>query len=812
MKNSDCTSDDTNIKDEYYILSAGEDSCFCLWRSDGKLLLKRRQQHGAIIWNLTYIEETHTVFTVGSDGNLIAYDLSMALKEINLMPGQIGILIPPISPNDKEYMAKIRFLNTNGDILIGISNNSRILHLHRTNMSTTSKHAKMLAWEKSRSHWTPWNINIDFKCSVFEVSIELNYTIVALCGHHRLILLRSHIKPQVLHTIIYNDSLPCGLIRTFIFLSRDYYLVGDNCGKILILRNNCKIIEYLSNPTFSGVSCKKKESWPIAAILLRNNSGIDHTEHILISTRQGFLILYARADDKINNFSRKSCIKYPSGSFGATCIKLQYQDQNKAVLCAYGRNSSIIWYKVDLCNSIIQIINMERIPVCWTATVLNLNKEIKINDLIIGFNDNHLVVWSRFHDILSQIPCGGGYRSWHYCLFENEFNNIYLNVVYVKSKRLYVYQIPINNRPLIATTCMIKKWHTASCNAIESIDSTMIVTAGDDNLIKLCQLKDSSGEIQVRQDIHSHISNVKALKLLQLSTNSYILLSGGGRGQLCGSRITHCNEIYQVEHIFSHILIPLKTESDAEQYNRRTDVRIMSIDALTVIEGTDCFYKIYLGCSDGYIRHLHLHLNSTKLIQEEVIHINYRKCILHVRTIPILNCLATATTNGILRFYDLKDYREICELKREYQSAITALDLYYNKERSILQILCGGDDQSISYMECKRAYNVPEKNLVNSELNFFSQSNHFYQNHLHNSQVTGVKIDKNGLFGYTAGIDRTVYQLDLKMNGLVTKCFRSSIADIKGISLFLRSNQLYCLIFGNGLQIYSFSNSTNVNN
>lgn len=763
-------------------------------------MLKRRQQYGATIWNFIYMKKTQTVFTIGSAGNLIAYDLSMMIKEqhINIENNNIAPLLHHVTCNRNEYFAKIRFLNINGDIIVGITNHNHIFHLQQTEITTNPN-----------GDWTPWKIHVDFKCTVFEVWIETDYSLLALGGHHRLILLKINFLPTLSKTIILDDKLPCGLIRSFIFLSRDCYLIGDNTGHILLLQEGGENLQLL--PKQSKSFSKEKETWPIAALYLNCNPQSGHKEHILISTRQGFLILFSRRQQDITkNFIEKTCIRHPHGNFGATCIQLQYQDQNQAIVCTYGRNNMILWYKIDLYLSNMELMNLERFPICWTAAIVQCKQPTHLENLIIGFNDNHLVIWSRQHNILSEFPCGGGYRSWHYCLLIDELKATHLKVIYVKAKTIFQYKMPIYNRALTTTTALVKRWHIAACNAIECTNSGLLVTAGEDNLIKLWYLIQSTGEIQFYQDLYFHISSVKAIKLLQIARESYILFSGGGRGQFCITRIKQNPKQCQIKLLLSHTLSPSASTTSInclETYNYKTDVRIMAMDVLMAKESVEYIYKIYLGCSDGYVRCLHFNLLTGKMMQENAIDIiNYKRCILHLHTISSLNCLMTATTDGKLQYYNLNNLIPIPELEIKYHSAIMALDILHRKDQSIIQILCGGDDQSVIYME----YFCNDFHKISSDIQskVFSKRKYICRNDLHSSQVTGVAIEENGLYGFTAGIDRIIYQLHLQNDCLVIRSFQSSIADIKGINnIFLKANKLYYIIFGNGIEIYTPPNN-----
>ncbi|XP_037816762.1 WD repeat-containing protein 6 [Lucilia sericata] len=726
-----------------YALSVGEDSYFCLWHKNGQLLFKRRQQYGATIWNFVYDNNTKTIYTIGSIGNLVAFGLSRVLQETQLP--QKETLLPALTEGAAtEYIAKIKFLNAKH--LIGVTNQNNL-------MTSIHKGEEWLNWEK-----VP--ITVNFKCTVMEVFENR----IAICGYKRLIILECQ-ENSGEFILLHDEELLKSVIRSFVFFSKQQYLLCDDQGNCLIFEDSLNNKQTLELP-------KCKEPWLTTAVKLQQQ------QYIVISNRQGNLLLYQLLQET-NNYDLKQIIKHPHGNLGATNLHCLQETLNSALIRSTGHDGALNIFSIDLINATMQTCSRQIIPVSWVEYIEKCYNDL---DLYLGFNDNHFVAWCKEFDFLLQLPCGGGHRCWHFMINSKDFK---ISLAFIKNKRVRFYEMPLLNKEL-TTLPLAKRWHIAPCNIMEILPKTshssqIVVTAGDDNLLKVHTFNPLNG-LKESKELHNHISNIRALKLLPLNDNEFLIFSGGGRAQLCVSKV-NCSS-YHINELINYTLKPdSSNKTNDKEYNFDPETRLMALDVKSVNKEE---YEIYVGCSDGFIRHLKLNLKTMETqLQTQYF---YGKCILQLKYLADLDLIIVAATDGLLKFYDSK-ISKCCHQLQHHSSGINGLAVLYNSSNNCLKILSGGDDQAVSYTE------LSVKNLD------FVILNEFHKPYLHTAQVCASALSSCGLYGFTSGVDQMLHKLDLK-TGEVVDSFYSCVADIKGVAL---ADSDVCLLYGCGLQIYAFN-------
>ena len=732
---------------QVYALSVGEDSYFCLWHKSGELLFKRRQQYGATIWNFVYDSQTKTIYTIGSVGNLVGFGLTEVLKETQQLT-QTESLLPAIEEGKSaEYIAKVKFLKEN--LLIGITNQNRL---------------KLSKYQEIENKWHDWqtiDVQVDFKCTVMEVYQNR----IALSGYKRLILLE-YISERKEFITLYDKELLQSVIRCVVFFNRSNYLVCDDKG-------NCNIFTETIDATRTLILPKCKEPWLTSAVQL------NHQKHMVISNRQGNLLLYTFNDDN-NNYELIQTIKHPHGNLGATNLHCIEECATTAFIRSTGHDGALNFFSLDFKDSTIAACRRQIIPVAWLEHIENGFNDI---NLFLGFNDNHFVVWCKEYDFLLQLPCGGGHRCWHFVINSRDH---YISLAFIKNKRVRYHKLPLLNTEL-TNLPLAKRWHIAPCNIMQILagdnhKSSIAVTAGDDNLIKIHLLNPEGLNEQL--ELHHHISNIRALKLLPLNIHEFLIFSGGGRAQLCVTKVNNLN--FHIKELINYTLKPFneqKTTNGKSSYNFDPETRLMSVDVKKL---NNFEYHICVGCSDGFLRLLHLNLQTAEI--RVIKQYFYKKCILQVRYINELDYILVAATDGIIKFYDSQLTDCVYQLPH-HSSGINGLAVLYNIETNCLHILTGGDDQAVAYSALR---------VTKSEFQIVKQFHHAY---LHTAQVCACALSSSGLHGFTSGVDQVLNKIDL-LTGKVVDSFYSCVADIKGVAL---ADDNTCLLYGCGLQIYSFN-------
>uniref|UniRef100_A0A1I8PBN5 tRNA (34-2'-O)-methyltransferase regulator WDR6 n=1 Tax=Stomoxys calcitrans TaxID=35570 RepID=A0A1I8PBN5_STOCA len=745
---------DSNV----YALSVGEDSYLCLWNGKGELLFKRRQQFGATIWNFAYDQQSKTVYTIGSNGNVVAYDMSCELQK-ETKPPNIELLLPIVNEErPKEYIAKVKFLGDHD--IVGITNENRLMRL---TLESQNKVA-----DNNSSSWGLIEVaGMDFKCTVMEVYGNR----IAICGYKRLMVIEWK-KENYRFDKILDEHMLEGVIHGFIFFSQEDFLVGDSKGNCVLYLEAQNVRRQMKLPV-----CK--EPWLTTALLI--NQG----QFLMVTNRLGNLLLY-KLNSAEGNYDLCDVIKHIHGNLGATQLQVVCETKHKALVRSCGHDGAIKVFSLDFEEVKLNFCYRENVPL---SCVENICKEDFTHDLFLGFNDSHFVVWSRKYDVLIKLDCGGGHRCWH---FRTDFNDNNISLVFIKNKRVKFHRMPLINQGLMYLPAA-KRWHTAPCNTMEALKSNdatqdnIVVTAGDDIIIKIHTLTKHQ-ELVLRKELHSHISNVRTLKLLALNSEEFLIFSGGGRAQLCIAKVNSQN--FHIEELQNYTLkakegmmTPAATnKQNQEKYNFNPETRLMSIDIKELDNKGN--YLLFIGCSDGYIRCLIFELSS--LVIEQAYEYFCNRCLLQVRYIKEYDHLLTADTNGRVCIFNTN--LELVQGPLHIQDGgINGISTKYNADKNTLEIFSSGDGQQIAYT------------VLDTTTWSKTSLSRFW--HVHTSQICAAVLSTNGRYGYTCGVDQWLYKIDIH-SGDVVDSFYSCVADIKGLCLL---QDEICLIYGNGLQVFMFN-------
>lgn len=733
-------------------VTVGEDSHFCIWNSSAELLFKQRIQFGAVIWNFEYDKYTNTLYTVGSTGNLLAYKVEDVLKRKSEI-FSTTVIVTDLEP--KEYMAKAKFLKSN--MLIGITNRNRLMH------------ALLQYNEANYAHECgPWHV-IDmhkkYKCTVLEV--QDNY--IAICGYKRLTLIKYCHESEF--KILFDDDILDGVIRSFHFLNNNSFLISDETGKCLLLEGETLVVR-VAVPL---PHCK--EPWTTTALRIRIKK---NKNYLLVSNRMGNTILFNIDYDDTAGCTYLDTIRHLHGFLGATKFRLQEVQKDDIFIQSAGHDGSLRLLSIKIDSNTIVSNQRTFVPVAWVEQLV----VIENIEFLMGFNDNHFVIWSHDHDISVQIPCGGGHRSWHYNITSDRKK--FIQLLFIKNKMLRLHKHKMCNIFSKSMKILRNQWHTRSCNILNLVEPfNILVSAGDDNMVKISKLM-NKGRLEQCAELHSHISNVRALKILRVRSDTVLIFTGGGRAQLCIASLNLKD--FRIHELMSYILNKSAQYEDEKTQSYRLDpeTRIMSCDVVklnTNNSGKEEYF-VFLCCSDGYLRRVHIS-EYFNVISEEALY--YGCCSLQVRQFANFYVL-TAGTNGKLRMFNLSLLELPIELLH-HASGVNAMDIYYEPNTHMLHILTGGDDQSVSYTSLE----------IQNE-NTFEIKNEFCIENAHSAQVTAVQFtfDDENLCAYTSGLDQVVNKIHLQIPKAELICY-TSISDTKGLQV---DNSKRCFVYGSGIQIF----------
>ncbi|XP_017050941.1 uncharacterized protein LOC108094715 [Drosophila ficusphila] len=727
------------IDDKMLVASGGEDSYVCVWSCSGDLLLKRRQHFGAPIWRLGFSEETSTLYSTSSTGNLIGQNLQEVVNRSRNIPTMLNSL-----GSTNEFVRNIKFLNDN--IIVGLSSSNQLYYTRITPNSSSS------------NNWLIVNDFPTYKRTVLEVFDG----VIATCGHRRITIHRFNAETNKFE-MLFDGIRMKGTIRSFHFLSKDEYLVSDNLGYCLLLKSHELSID-------SHIALfNDREPWITAALLISE-------KYLLLSNRKGHVMLYHRSNG--NDFLLKDTIKYLHGKMGCNFFKLLSVNKESACVMSGGHEAFLKYLHVSLSDCTLSVSQRESIPLSWLEASPS-------EDLILGFNDNHIVAWSRQYDVLLQLACGGGNRCWDYRLSSNS-----LSIAYVKQKRVFFYRNSLYN----AVGNQIEHikhntWHTRNCNTIRLLthknqSHPFIISAGDDNIIKVTKVIDDS--LFQCAELHSHISTVRYLQThmykSEEESSTWFIFSVGGRSQLCISQlnINISNRCHTTELCTHTLQYPtLSTTSTIE-------ARLMAIDIAQHSEKKN--FSIYVAGADGKISLYNWDSENPSSLDLRTF-VDIKRCPLNVQWISSKEMLLITTTNGEVYGFD-QSLQSVSVQLQLHVTGINTIDIYVDK--NLLHILSGGDDENIKYT------------VLNLDNNSVEHKSEF--SGLHNAQVNALAIhcpklttEKTEMFAYTCSIDRQIYRINLKTQQY-SRVGYTCISDVKGM-LIDENQRMY--FYGCGLQIIS---------
>lgn len=706
------------------IASVGEDSYLCLWTTTGELIYKKKINFGATIWNLDYCNKTKTIFTCGSDGNIQKICISRFLQDRNHenLKSEINLF----GLKDTEYISKIRILPDQN--LIGLTNLNRFIYQNN------------LSWIEIES-----NLKVCF--------IETYSNQIILGGFEKL-LIYNYFNNQV--NLLNEILIPDSMIRSFHLLNDEKSICCDQKGNCLIFDKNFKILYKLQIP-----NCK--ERWTTTGILVEN--------FILLGDRCGNLHLYELIDD---NVEWRNTLKTVHGTLGITHLCLIESNSNNFQIQSSGHDGMLKLIEINQKSFTISINNRIKTDILW------IEKFYDQNDCVIGFNDNHFIIWSRLNGIINEIDCGGGHRYWD--IFINFLKNE-CRFIYIRNKKIYQLKFLLKDISKNQIEIPSLNFHTSSCNTL--IDFQMqnlnfIVSGGDDNILKIFSLNELS-EIKLLYDVFSHISNIRCIELIKLNENELLIISAGGRAQICLTKCLLYKNKLTIQEVSNFMLKSSDFERKRLGKNREIDfdpeTRFMSI---AIYDKT----KIYVSCSDGYIREFLINSSNYEIKLNKSIY--YGRCILNIAIIS--NILITMSTNGLINFWNQLILSEssipFYNLKH-HESGINSFDIINDK--LIYKIVTGGDDQNITITKFK---------IENNQIEIIET---IKSNSIHTAQVTGCKfIDFNMI--YSTGVDQTLNFINSDLLEAKDVKF-STVSDVKGLKFIKNLNKLF--IYGSGFEILS---------
>ncbi|XP_055682893.1 uncharacterized protein LOC129789843 [Lutzomyia longipalpis] len=714
-----------------FILTIGEDSNLCVWHESGKFLFRKALYTGAVIWNLDYDPQSETVFTSGSDGNVKKLKLSEILRK--------GLNESPRKALLEEKISKILFIDCKTILILA---------------------SEMFIMKQEASG--EWKSSMRIPLPDIYISLIENVDgKVLICSSHEARILR--VSENSIEEEGRNDNLLEGLIRTFYQISPGEFFFVDDRGNCGITDKSLKV-----QNQFSVSLCK--DLWYTKWITVAKKIA----DFLLLGDRMGNLHLCRVSPGQID---MKSVVKSVHGTLGVTQIHLETISSDSATFWSSGRDGLLRMFLLDTERESMREIFTEKVPISWVEKIISRKNGRK---LILGFNDENLIVWEKDEGVVVQLCTGGGHKYWDFMLNPTETSASILSV-WDKKPFLDEFSLPDASGSFLDIPSA--NWHHKSCNSVgiirESSGRVFLASGGDDNSLRINLLNEEEDLLPVCE-VFTHISNIRAMEVINLQEeDEFLLISVGGRAQMCVTKILPRRKP-QVQEFINFML--KSRDFGKNRLNQMIDFCPETRFMCLRITGMD----VFVGCSDGFIRKFSLEKDKIRFISS----VFYGRCILNVQIIENFGqkVLLTMGTDGKILFWDVEEFSEESlpfGSLQHHESGINCFDLLQEDGKII--ILTGGDDQKI----VKSVFRIDGKHVVQEEPTREAS--------LHFAQVTGLKISSRAEF-FSAGVDQRVLKGSLAELRILQEKF-TSVSDLKGLELL---NKQDVLVYGAGIELIKF--------
>ncbi|KAI5703351.1 hypothetical protein M8J76_005082 [Diaphorina citri] len=673
------------------IISIGEDGQLRVWWQDKCVHYWNTHQNGNV-WSMDYNEDSHLIVTGGGDGGICVWPLC----EDNLT--QLKQIDINFSTDDFPRQVVIA---RNKKLLV-YTNNGTIL----TYKGDTCE--KVLEDSRFKSY------------CILTISRNKRYYSAASIGGDILIFNEE------------NDRALCGYnagkekIFSFHWLDESRFVICTSQGKLSLLHFDHENNYILETSKFVLPMCK--ERWLTSAVLADDlvicgdRDGSVHvynlgtqcllkTYHKIHSRLGVSCIEYNERDKTLMSIGRDGFLRYweiTKGIAKDDALSTRFSDVNTEVDNSHDSNLN----NNTACDRTLLHVSADKLPLEWPVHIIP-----SIGDtLIIGFNEVNLVIWStQEQKIILKLKCGGGHRSWDYCLEGSQF---YFS--FIKQKQVYHMDLDLST---LTRPALVQSFHRDEINTLRCVHmkNNLLISGGEDNTLRISVVSQTplGLELQTRLILRSHISSIRCLNYVSLGRDVYIV-SGGGRAQLkiwkvtcsgtedskekepgqigndnsglekeeinygnnsnenksirsveeyvnygekapeteCNKNFVQSNSIqsipvqYQCKELHSHML---NGEDRKEKSWKHVTPRINPETRYMDIALHHAQSNLYIAtaCSDGYVRIFlyHIGTNGFSCIQE----LNYhRKCVLKVHLVEYDSriLLCSLSTNGDLAIWD----------------------------------------------------------------------------------------------------------------------------------------------------------------
>lgn len=722
------------------IVSVGEDSAICYWDYEGKLLKKAVTHQNACIWSVD--TDGRSLVTGGGDCGVIIHPLSVATDYCNNDIIDIGVATPK----------KVAF-TARKNVLVMDENN--LIYYDIINKTKTEHHL---------SHESTYKLLSLSSCQQLIAMADMN---------GKLDVFLEKCKDDAFIINIIDTELQVGKILSMHWAGNRHLIFCSGDGNITVLASNGAKVEDYAN--FVLPHCKERWLTACAIDSVNNN--------FVVGDRCGNIHVFVKGQkDPVKSFPKVY------GRYGPTSINIRNSN-----IITTGRDGTIKYFSII--DNTVKYMNSKYLAFDWVEKFLD-----KDENIVCGFQERVFVVHNiKENSKLLEVPCGGGHRSWDAVRYFEKVKKGYeecIKLIYLKNSDINVITFQLNK---IVSKNIINGSHAKEVNCLKAHkveNATIYISGGEDTTLRVSSV---DAEMNFNDEVcFKHLSSVRTLKTHPLDDNRLLVLSAGGRAQLCIKDIKITKENNKI-NVTSEELIDYQIKgTDKERKGNQTwrnrsidfdpEMRIMDLDLIKIKDS----FIIFAGCSDSYLRVFLFKEDSKKV--EYVKESKYHKtCILKTKVIKILDkdILITCTTRGDVTFWDTTKITE-SEFKpffstKTNKSGINSIATTILSENKIL-VATGGDDNAIHV----NVLEIPDQNDLTSTRVLHTWNSAKY----HSSQITGLcLLDKHLL---STSIDQRITLFGCRISEEGIECnflsqTHTDVADVQGMDLMNHNRYVNCL-------------------
>lgn len=703
-----------------YIISIGEDSRICFWNHQGMLLRKLESHQNACLWSLD--TDNKYLVTGGGDCGVILHPLTLVTEY-----GHKEIITDVLSPKKVDFTAR-------KNIVIMTERNELVYYNLNAKIST--------AYELN--HTSTYKLLSVSSCKQLIAVVDMN---------GKLDVFIENCKKDELSRVV-DTTLMLGKILSLQWAGNRHLVFCSENGNITILASKQNEFEVFQ----SFVIPLSKERWLTASCISVEN------KILVVSDRCGHIYIYG--------FGIKEPLKIfkkVHGKYGATSITIKNNE-----IITTGRDGSIKYFTYS--NESTKYMMEKNLEFQWVEKFLDKNE-----NFVCGFQERTFIVFDLKNNLkVIEVNCGGGHRSWDAVRYFDKVNDKFeefIKLMYIKNSSLNVEHFQLSK---ITSTNIVNSTHSKEINCLKThknISETFFISGGEDTTLRISIL---NSNLKFKEEANfKQLSSIRTLKTSNLDKNKVLLVSAGGRAQICAKIITFQTDTNKImcEEIIDYQIKGTDKERNRNWKNRSIDfdpeTRIMDLEIFRIDELN---FLINAACSDAVLRIFELKLDekSMKMVQE----IKYHKtCILKTNLFQILdrNILVTSTTRGFVAFWEL--HTKIVEIPifetKTNKSGINCIDIKVIDDNRFL-LATGGDDNAI--------------HLILLQFNEFYSIEVIYSwssDKFHCSQITGLKIIDNLMI--STSIDQRItlfkWSVDIDIKCEFISQSYSDVADIQGLDI-----------------------------